>query len=211
MFLTKLSLNAERNWHQNKGANRRDRINDKNMNPARLGAAAWSILARQAPGRNRATEPFLSVQARTKRVRLRLSFLAGRNAVAQSIDARGEPSTEPTLPEELASSERETLMRLGAAVLNNWDQLPRDRQQKIFSAAMAEPGNFDIENVRRKLAVILHSHHSRTGRVARGLEDSRPPAGPHARAELTNFDATPGSGVLPPRKGRDKEVDPGAG
>ena len=37
-----------------------------------------------------------------------------------------------------------------------------------------------------------------------------PPAGPHARKDLTNPDATPGSGVLPEDR-RDGEVDPGAG
>jgi hypothetical protein len=31
MLRTKLSLNAEKNWHQNSGANRRDVINVRNM------------------------------------------------------------------------------------------------------------------------------------------------------------------------------------
>lgn len=42
--------------------------------------------------------------------------------------------------------------------------------------------------------------------------EKMPAAGPHARPELTNFDACPGAGALPSEKelGRD-EPDPGAG
>lgn len=42
-------------------------------------------------------------------------------------------------------------------------------------------------------------------------EDTIPPAGPHARADLTNFDACPGSGVLPSPTELGLESDPGAG
>jgi hypothetical protein len=38
-----------------------------------------------------------------------------------------------------------------------------------------------------------------------------PAAGPHARADLTNFDACPGSGVLPSEKEYGRDSDPGAG
>jgi len=39
-----------------------------------------------------------------------------------------------------------------------------------------------------------------------------PPEGPHARADLTNEDATPGTGLFSGgQKSADKEVDPGAG
>jgi len=38
-----------------------------------------------------------------------------------------------------------------------------------------------------------------------------PAAGPHARPELTNYDACPGSGVLPSETINEKESDPGAG
>jgi hypothetical protein len=38
-----------------------------------------------------------------------------------------------------------------------------------------------------------------------------PPAGPHARPELTNEEATPGSGMLPPADAGQGEVDPGSG
>ena len=38
-----------------------------------------------------------------------------------------------------------------------------------------------------------------------------PAAGPHARAELTNFELCPGSGVLPSEKEYGRDSDPGAG
>lgn len=39
-----------------------------------------------------------------------------------------------------------------------------------------------------------------------------PPAGPHDRPDLTNPDATPGTGVLPPGDDTSKrDVDPGGG
>ncbi len=42
-------------------------------------------------------------------------------------------------------------------------------------------------------------------------DEKIPPAGPHARLELTNFDACPGSGVLPSPIELGRESDPGAG
>jgi hypothetical protein len=41
--------------------------------------------------------------------------------------------------------------------------------------------------------------------------ETMPAAGPHARPELTNYDACPGSGVLPSEKRYGRESDPGAG
>jgi hypothetical protein len=38
-----------------------------------------------------------------------------------------------------------------------------------------------------------------------------PPAGPHARPELTNYDACPGAGALPSEQEMGGESDPGAG
>jgi hypothetical protein len=38
-----------------------------------------------------------------------------------------------------------------------------------------------------------------------------PPAGPHARPELTNWDACPGAGALPCENELDNQSDPGAG
>jgi len=40
---------------------------------------------------------------------------------------------------------------------------------------------------------------------------SFPPAGPHARPELTNWDACPGCGALPDEMEFGFETDPGAG
>ena len=42
-------------------------------------------------------------------------------------------------------------------------------------------------------------------------DEKIPPAGPHARIDLTNFDACPGSGVLPSPIELGRESDPGAG
>jgi hypothetical protein len=43
------------------------------------------------------------------------------------------------------------------------------------------------------------------------VKEKMPAAGPHARAELTNFDACPGAGALPSEKEIGGESDPGAG
>jgi hypothetical protein len=37
------------------------------------------------------------------------------------------------------------------------------------------------------------------------------PAGPHAKPELTDDEATPGAGTLPDRSSDGQDVDPGAG
>ena len=42
-------------------------------------------------------------------------------------------------------------------------------------------------------------------------DEKMPAAGPHAREDLTNFDACPGSGVLPSEKEYGLDSDPGAG
>ena len=44
-----------------------------------------------------------------------------------------------------------------------------------------------------------------------GPKPKLPPAGPHAKPELTNYDATPGAGVLPDDKAKGNETDSGAG
>ncbi len=43
------------------------------------------------------------------------------------------------------------------------------------------------------------------------LSVKMPAAGPHARPELTNFDACPGAGALPSERELGGETDPGAG
>jgi hypothetical protein len=52
--------------------------------------------------------------------------------------------------------------------------------------------------------------------VADSGEDAKPaekmpPAGPHDRPELTNFDLCPGAGALPSQREMGWESDPGAG
>jgi hypothetical protein len=41
--------------------------------------------------------------------------------------------------------------------------------------------------------------------------EQMPAAGPHARPELTNFDACPGAGALPSEQEMNGDADPGAG
>lgn len=131
--------------------------------------------------------------------------------MAQSTDPGGNRSTEIAPLKGLEGSEKDVLIRLGAAVLHLWDRLPKERQQAIFSAAMGGVDALDVQGLRKKLALILHAHHTRTSRVSSQSEHQDDPAGPHARPHLTNYDATPGSGVLPARKRNERDVDPGAG
>jgi hypothetical protein len=49
-----------------------------------------------------------------------------------------------------------------------------------------------------------------TGESPKAAE-KMPAAGPHARPELTNFDACPGAGALPSEMELSGESDPGAG
>lgn len=43
------------------------------------------------------------------------------------------------------------------------------------------------------------------------VTDFLPPAGPHDRPELTNYDACPGCGSFPSQLEAGAEIDPGAG
>jgi len=116
--------------------------------------------------------------------------------------------------ERLEKSEQDVLIRLGAAVLEIWDHLPRERQQVVFNAATSEPGALDLPRLRRKLALVLHACHERTAQPRSGGRlggSDPPPAGPHARPGLTNLDATPGSGLFHSGKAQGPEVDPGGG
>jgi hypothetical protein len=106
------------------------------------------------------------------------------------------------------------MIRLGAAALDLWDHLPRERQQSLFDRATAQPGSLDVARLRRQMALVLHACHERTAQPRAKAEQSDwepPPAGPHARPELTNPDATPGSGLFSSGKGQGAEVDPGGG
>ncbi|QIB33603.1 DUF2934 domain-containing protein [Ancylobacter pratisalsi] len=49
-----------------------------------------------------------------------------------------------------------------------------------------------------ELAAWMQKHQLVKGEHAAAQEFSVPSAGPHARADLTNEDATPGTGILPP-------------
>jgi hypothetical protein len=47
--------------------------------------------------------------------------------------------------------------------------------------------------------------------AAAAAQERMPPAGPHDRPELTNFDLCPGAGALPSQWEMGQESDPGAG
>jgi hypothetical protein len=130
--------------------------------------------------------------------------------MAQSTDSQGKTS-EMNPQDAFGATEQDILFRLGAAVLDTWDQIPRDRQQKLFESALGDPRPLDMAALRKRLAVVLHAHHERTGRAAMSQKDMPSPAGPHAAPHLTNEGATPGSGALPGVVSKQKDVDPGAG
>lgn len=54
---------------------------------------------------------------------------------------------------------------------------------------------------------LATKNQAETGHMA----EKMPPAGPHARPELTNYDACPGAGALPSEREMGAEADPGAG
>lgn len=61
-----------------------------------------------------------------------------------------------------------------------------------------------------ELSELSHVASPETVRAAI-LAEKMPPAGPHARPELTNYDACPGAGALPSEQEMEAESDPGAG
>ena len=42
-----------------------------------------------------------------------------------------------------------------------------------------------------------------------GKPDKLPPAGPHAKPELTDYEKTPGTGSLPDDKNKEADIGPG--
>jgi hypothetical protein len=49
------------------------------------------------------------------------------------------------------------------------------------------------------------------GTAPRAKIENMPPAGPHDRPELTNYDACPGCGMLPAQVEQEIDSDPGGG
>lgn len=135
--------------------------------------------------------------------------------MAKSLGTKTDPQSQNRdNHDSLEKSEQDLLIRLGAAALDLWDRLPRERQQSLFSKATAQPGSLDVARLRRQMALVLHAHHERTAQArpdAGHAGSDPPPAGPHARPGLTNPDATPGSGLFSTGKGHGAEVDPGGG
>ena len=63
---------------------------------------------------------------------------------------------------EITLEEEQVLACLGAALVAEWNRLPRDIQRQVFeraSALGAPAGGFGL---RQELATFLHDHHART-------------------------------------------------
>lgn len=63
---------------------------------------------------------------------------------------------------ELSPEEEQVLACLGAALVSEWNAIPRDVQRQIFerASALGSPeGGFGL---RQELALFLHDHHERT-------------------------------------------------
>ena len=85
-------------------------------------------------------------------------------AIASAV-ARMDRTDETTARGALADDEAQILSLLGAAVVAQWNAMPRDVQRQLFECAtkLGSPGaDFDL---RQDLALFLHDHHERTAQV----------------------------------------------
>lgn len=62
----------------------------------------------------------------------------------------------------LSSDEEQILSCLGAAVVAEWNTLPRDAQRRIFERASDLGAPAARRGLRQQLALFLHDHHERT-------------------------------------------------
>ncbi len=69
------------------------------------------------------------------------------------------PSTQPA--QALDETELRILTRLGAALLIEWQSVPAEVQQAIFSRAKALRAATDSARVKDELARFLHAHQDR--------------------------------------------------
>jgi hypothetical protein len=61
-------------------------------------------------------------------------------------------------PRALADAERQTLERLGLAVVMEWNELPTELQRVLFRRASAAEQSYDPVQLRSRLARFLHDH-----------------------------------------------------
>ena len=67
------------------------------------------------------------------------------------------------MPAELQLDDRHVIALLGTAALQNWAELPRDVQEKLFEHAVVIGHRTERdESLREMLARFLHDHHKRT-------------------------------------------------
>jgi hypothetical protein len=62
----------------------------------------------------------------------------------------------------LSSDEEQILSCLGAAVVAEWNALPRDLQRRVFERASSLGEPAARRGLRQELALFLHDHHERT-------------------------------------------------
>ena len=60
-------------------------------------------------------------------------------------------------PDALETHERDMLQTLGAALLGQWPELPRDVQKSLFEAAISD-ARIDAQALRSDLARFLHDN-----------------------------------------------------
>ncbi len=66
------------------------------------------------------------------------------------------------MDEPMTAEEEEILACLGAAVVAEWNSLPRDVQRRIFERASVLGEPIARFGLRQELATFLHDHHART-------------------------------------------------
>ncbi|MDB5571704.1 MAG: hypothetical protein JWN93_2887 [Hyphomicrobiales bacterium] len=66
------------------------------------------------------------------------------------------------MDEPMSAEEEQILACLGAAVVSEWNGLPRDVQRRIFERASSLGEPVARFGLRQELATFLHDHHERT-------------------------------------------------
>lgn len=68
---------------------------------------------------------------------------------------------------ELSPEEEQVLACLGAALVSEWNAIPRDVQRQIFERASNLGPPHASFGLRQELALFLHDHHERTAPAVR--------------------------------------------
>lgn len=79
-------------------------------------------------------------------------------------EGEGGAQSEPWAPNALGDVDHRVLLRLGAAVVSGWNELPRDVQRALFRLAVVEL-TYDPAQLAAQIARFLHDHKDDTGVV----------------------------------------------